>query len=255
MTEDMAVRWLHPTRTGGLSVPKSSSYDGLVLRSGTFMARRQSGALVEMANPRGRQTSRRTRPANPSSNRSSTATNSVRWVGLPTAGVAGNGNGGRPAGRGHEVVFRFIVNPRRTADTASRSARAGGSHVSVRPPALSRPVQYERATGEDTLAVFTPAGSNPEWVRPASIGRWKTTTGRSARRFERSAPANSFEAEPPASRSAGLPPPAEAQASSRGGQRGAKLHGPCERACGPRAEADNSHHSPCTIAAFSLQYL
>ena len=66
--------------------------------------------------------------------------------------------------------------------------RAGGSHVSVRPPALSRPVHYERATGEDTLAVFTPAGSNPEWVRPASIGRWKTTTGRSARRFERSAP-------------------------------------------------------------------
>ena len=39
--------------------------------------------------------------------------------------------------------------------------RAGGSNVSVRSPALNRPVHYERAIGEDTLTVFTPAGSNP----------------------------------------------------------------------------------------------
>ena len=37
MTEDTAVRWLHPTRTGGLSVLKSPSYDGLVSRNGIFM--------------------------------------------------------------------------------------------------------------------------------------------------------------------------------------------------------------------------
>ena len=190
MTEDTAVRWLHPTRTGGLSVLKSSSYDGLVPRNGTFVpdgspghsSKRQAPEAGECPDEHDRRTRRRT------------------GVALRRTPYGGQGYR-RPAS---PVTETAVVSPVTVTGSYSGSSstadglptppvvptRAGGSHVSVRPPALNRPVHYERAIGEDTLTVFTPAGSNPftSGFGPTFIGRRKTTTGRSARRSERSAP-------------------------------------------------------------------
>ena len=68
MTEDTAVRWLHPARTGGLSVLKSSSYDGLVPPNGTFVpggspghsSKRQASGAGERPDEHDRRTRRRT---------------------------------------------------------------------------------------------------------------------------------------------------------------------------------------------------
>jgi hypothetical protein len=82
-------------------------------RERNLIARQQFGALVgaecqtgagERSDDHDRRTPRRTGVT--------PATNSIRWAELPTAGVTGDGNGDRPAGHGHGVVFRLIVNPR-----------------------------------------------------------------------------------------------------------------------------------------------
>ena len=81
----------------------------LVHRNGNIIADGSQGYSSKQSAKQGWRAFRRTRPAHPSSNRSSTATNPVRWAEPPTAGVASDENDDRPAGHGHGVVFRLVV--------------------------------------------------------------------------------------------------------------------------------------------------
>ena len=173
MTEDTAVRWLHPTRTGGLSILKSSSYDGLVPRNGTSLSdgspehssKRRAPGAGERPDEHDRRTRRRT------------------GVALRRTPYGGQGYR-RPASPMTETAVALPVTVTRSYSGLSSTpaglptplvvpTRAGVSNVSVRSPALDRPVHYER----------------PVRVRSrCSRRRVRIATGRSARRSERSAP-------------------------------------------------------------------